>query len=158
MSDKAEIAAVESQQWLPTLLVVTACICFGSSPFFARSLTDAGIPAYAVAFFRYALSAAILLPLLLFTRLPRAAVAWGIASGIAMGFGWIGFVQALKTVPVSTIGVLYMTYPVFTLLIGWAAFRDLPSMRALTGTALVLLAAILSASPAAVDPRHLPAR
>ncbi len=124
-------AALERGTLLPTCLVIVACFCFGTIPYFAKSLTDSGMAPYAVAFYRYGLSALVLFPLLL--RLPAIqmkTVIWGIISGVSVGLGWIGFVSALKTVPVSTVGVLYMTYPVFTLLVG---------------------------SPAAVEPRHLPA-
>lgn len=143
---------------LPTCMVVLACFCFGTIPYFAKSLTDTGMAPYAVAFYRYGLSALVLFPLLL--RLPLAQMKtayWGIMSGVSVGLGWIGFVSALKTVPVSTVGVLYMTYPVFTLIIGWVWFRDVPSKRAITGALLVIMAALIASSPAAVEPRHLPA-
>jgi len=143
---------------LPTCLVVLACFCFGTIPYFAKSLTDSGMAPYAVAFYRYGLSALILFPLLL--RLPLAqkkTAVWGILSGISVGLGWIGFVSALKSVPVSTVGVLYMTYPVFTLLIGWIWFRDVPAKRSITGALIVVMAALIASSPAAVEPRHLPA-
>ncbi len=149
---------VESSSLLPTLLVIMSCVCFGSIPFFARSLTDAGMASYAVAFCRYGLSALILLPL--WWRLPREhwpVVLWGACSGVGVGLGWIGFVYALKTVPVANVGVLYMTYPVFTLLIGWAWFRDLPSKRSISGALMVILAALLASSPAAIEPHHLTA-
>jgi len=54
----------------------------------------------------YRLSAIVLLPVLL--RLPSAqlkVIAWGVVSGVSVGLGWIGFVNALKTVPVTTVGV-----------------------------------------------------
>ena len=148
----------EDNTLLPTVLVVMSCFCFGTIPYFARSLTDAGMASYAVAFYRYGLSAVVLLPLLL--RLPaeqRTTMLWGVASGVAVGLSWVGYVEALKTVPVSTVGVLYMTYPVFTLLIGWLWFRDKPSGRAFIGASLVVLAAMIAGSPAAVGPEHLPA-
>jgi drug/metabolite transporter (DMT)-like permease len=50
-----------------------------------------------------------------------------------------------------------MTYPVFTILIGWAWFRDKPSFKAPCGASIVILAALLASSPAAVEPQHLPA-
>jgi len=143
---------------LATILVVLSCFCFGTIPYFARSLTDAGMASHAVAFYRYGISALVLFPLLL--RLPREkwkTILWGIISGAFVGLGWVGYVEGLKTVPVSTIGVLYMTYPVFTVLIGWAWFRDRPSSKALCGTSIVVLAAILASSPAAVAAQHLPA-
>ena len=143
---------------LPTLLVLLSCFCFGTIPYFARTLTDAGMASHAVAFYRYGISALVLFPLLL--RLPRAmwtTACWGIASGAFVGLGWVGYVNGLKTVPVSTIGVLYMTYPVFTVLVGWAWFGDRPSFKALCAAGIVLLAALLASSPAAVEPQHLPA-
>jgi drug/metabolite transporter (DMT)-like permease len=143
---------------LPTCLVVLACFCFGTIPYFAKSLTDSGMAPYAVAFYRYGLSALVLFPLLL--RLPLAqkkSAVWGIVSGMSVGLGWVGFVSALKSVPVSTVGVLYMTYPVFTLLIGWIWFRDVPAKRSITGALMVVMAALIASSPAAVESRHLSA-
>ena len=73
---------------LPTTLLLLSCFCFGTIPYFARSLTDAGMASHAVAFYRYGLSALVLFPLLL--RLPRAkwtTIGWGIASGAIDGLG-----------------------------------------------------------------------
>ncbi|HUV23243.1 MAG TPA: DMT family transporter [Gammaproteobacteria bacterium] len=151
-------ATTSQNNLLPTTLVLLACFCFGTIPCFARSLTDAGMASHAVAFYRYGISALVLFPLLL--RLPRSkwkTILWGLASAALVGLGWVGYVSGLKTVPVSTIGVLYMTYPLFTILIGWAWFRDKPSFKALCGASIVILAALLASSPAAVEPRHLPA-
>ena len=151
-------ATTRQSSLLPTILVVLACFCFGTIPYFGRTLTDAGMAPHAVAFYRYGISALVLFPLLL--RIPRARwkiVCWGVFSGALVGLGWVGYVNGLKTVPVSTIGVLYMTYPVFTVLVGWAWFGDRPSFKALCGASIVLLAALLASSPAAVDPQHLPA-
>ena len=158
MTGIAHSALARQNSLLPTTLVLLSCFCFGTIPYFARSLTDAGMASHAVAFYRYGISALVLFPLLL--RLPRSkwkTILWGLTSGAFVGLGWVGYVSGLKTVPVSTIGVLYMTYPVFTILIGWAWFRDKPSYKALCGASIVLLAAALASSPAAVEPQHLPA-
>jgi drug/metabolite transporter (DMT)-like permease len=158
MLESTHSIPLERGSLIPTSLVVMACICFGTIPFFAKSLTDTGMAPYAVAFYRYGLSAIVLLPILL--RLPRAqlrTIIWGILSGVSVGLGWVGFVSALKTVPVTTVGVLYMTYPVFTILIGWLWFHDTPSKQAIIGALIVVAAALLASSPAAVEPRHLPA-
>lgn len=158
MTGFTQSATLERGTLLPTCLVVLACFCFGTIPYFAKSLTDSGMAAYAVAFYRYGLSALVLFPLLLrLTATQMRTAVWGVISGVSVGLGWIGFVSALKTVPVSTVGVLYMTYPVFTLLIGWIWFRDTPSKRGLTGAMMVVVAALIASSPAAVEPRHLPA-
>jgi drug/metabolite transporter (DMT)-like permease len=158
MTEFTQSIPLERNTLLPTCLVVLACFCFGTIPYFAKSLSDAGMAPYAVAFYRYGLSAIVLLPILL--RLPAAqlrTVLWGILSGVSVGLGWVGFVSALETVPVTTVGVLYMTYPVFTILIGWLWFRDTPSRRAIGGALMVIMAALLASSPAAVEPHHLPA-
>lgn len=76
---------------LPTTLVLLFCFCFGTIPYFARSLTDAGMAVHAVAFYRYGISARVLFPLLL--RLPRSkwkTILWGLASGACVGLGWVG--------------------------------------------------------------------
>ena len=148
---------LERSSLLPTCLVLLSCFCFGTIPYFARSLIDGGMAPYAIAFYRYGMSAIILMPLLWVPAAQLKTVAWGLLSGISVGLGWIGFVYALKTVPVSTVGVLYMTYPVFTLLIGWIWFRDVPSKRAITAAMIVIMAAVLASSPAAVESGHLPA-
>jgi len=58
---------------------------------------------YAVAFYRYGLSALILFPILL--RLPAAqlkTVIWGVASGVAVGLGWVGYVFRYRRSAFST--------------------------------------------------------
>ena len=69
MTEFTQSFPLQRSTLLPTCLVVLACFCFGTIPFFARSLSDAGMAPYAVAFYRYGLSAVVLLPILL--RLPR---------------------------------------------------------------------------------------
>lgn len=136
---------------LPTLLIVVAAVAFGTVPFFARTLTQAGMSPAAVAFYRYAFSALVFLPFLRLGRQSWRVSLWGILSGMIVGLGWIGYVNAVETLPVSTAGVIYMTYPVFTVLIGWICFAERPGRRALVATALVCAAAILASSPTVVE-------
>lgn len=157
MTEITHEAPREYGSLLPTGLVLMSCFCFGTIPYFAKILIDSGMASYSIAFYRYGLSAVMLMPLLWVPREQLKTLAWGLLSGVSVGLGWIGFVYALRTVPVSTVGVLYMTYPVFTLLIGWIWFRDVPSKSAMTAALIVIMAALLASSPAAIDPRHLPA-
>ncbi|MCV2870556.1 DMT family transporter [Defluviimonas sp. WL0002] len=120
-------------------------IFFGCVPFFARSLTEAGIAPPAIAFFRYMFPAIAFLPFLKLKGEQGKASLWGYFSGLAVGLGWVGYVKALTLMPVSAAGVLYMTYPLFTLVVGWLLFSDRPSLRAAAGGALILLAAGLAA-------------
>lgn len=137
-------------------MIALAALGFGLVPFFAKSLGDAGMPAPMVAFCRYMVAAIALAPFLKLGRVGRATTAWGMAAGAVMALGWISYVEALKTVPVAVVGVLYMTYPIFTLAVAWIWFRDRPAGRSLLAAALVLCAAALAMSPASVGAGALP--
>jgi len=125
-----------------------AAILFGIVPYFARELTEAGMPPHAVAFYRYLLTALVLLPLILRAKVTRLHWAWAVGGGAAMALGWIGYVRALDTVPVATLGVLYMTYPAFTVALAWGLFGERPTARALLAAGLIVLAAAVVAGPA----------
>ncbi|WP_298846824.1 DMT family transporter [uncultured Ruegeria sp.] len=136
--------------------VLFASICFGLVPYFSRGLTEQGVAPYAVAFYRYIVAAVLLLPVLIMHRHAWREICWGLSAGVVMGLGWIGYVTALETLPASTVGVLYMTYPVFTLIIAWALFSDAPTRRAVLAAAVIALAAVIAGSPASVPLRHVP--
>ncbi len=140
-----------------TAFIVLAAIGFGTVPFFARSLSDAGMAPSTIAFYRYAFSALLLLPFFKWRGAAGVMSLWGVAAGVVMGLGWIGYVQALETIPVSTAGVIYMTYPVFTVLISWLVFRDRPTGRAWIAAGVILAAAAIASSPAAIGTDALPA-
>ena len=142
---------------LATLGVVAASVGFGLVPYFARSLTAEGMAPHAIAFFRYAFAALVLLPLVYRARARWRALTWGVVAGIAMGLGWIGYVRAVEIVPVSTAGVLYMTYPVFTLAIAWLMFGDRPGRRAMLASLMIIAAAVLASSPSAIEAHQVPA-
>ncbi len=137
--------------------VFVASVCFGLVPYFGRSLTEQGMAPFAVAFYRYVLAAIVLLPILLRQTKAWREVLWGLVAGVVMGLGWIGYVTALETLPVSTVGVLYMTYPVFTVIVAWFLFGDRPTRRALIASGLILLAATIAGNPSAVPVNQLPA-
>lgn len=142
---------------LATLGVIAASIGFGLVPYFARTLTAEGMAAHAIAFFRYAFAAVVLLPFVWRARAKWRALVWGLVAGLGMGLGWIGYVRAVEIVPVSTAGILYMTYPVFTLMIAWLVFGDRPWPRAIVAALMILVAAALATSPEAVTPGQIPA-
>jgi drug/metabolite transporter (DMT)-like permease len=139
-----------------TIMIALAAFGFGLVPYFAKSLVDAGLPEPMVAFSRYMIAAVVLAPFLKLGREGRTTTAWGVLAGAAMALGWIGYVDALKTVPVAVIGVLYMTYPVFTLGIAWIWFKDRPGRRSLLAATLIVIAAAVSMSPAAVAANAVP--
>ncbi len=136
--------------------VLFASICFGFVPYFSRGLTDQGLAPYAVAFYRYIFAAIVFFPALLMHRSKWREILWGMVAGAVMGLGWVGYVWALETVPASTVGVLYMTYPVFTIAIAWALFGDQPTRRSLVAAGAIVIAAILAGSPASVPLEQVP--
>ncbi|MCY0148072.1 DMT family transporter [Hoeflea sp. G2-23] len=142
---------------LATFAVIAASVGFGLVPYFARTLTAEGMAPHAIAFFRYAFAAIVLLPFVWLARAQWMALIWGLVAGIGMGVGWVGYVRAVEIVPVSTAGILYMTYPVFTLLIAWLVFGDSPGRRAILAALMIVAAAALATSPDAITPDQVPA-
>lgn len=153
-------ASDQSLPGIPNLAAVLgvlfASVCFGLVPYFSRGLTEQGIAPFAVAFYRYVVAGALLLPVLLRHRGSWREILWGLSAGAVMGLGWIGYAAALETQPASTVGVLYMTYPVFTLVIAWALFSDRPTRRGLVAAGLILLAAIVASAPGSVAAGDIP--
>jgi drug/metabolite transporter (DMT)-like permease len=142
---------------LATLAVIAASVGFGLVPYFARTLTAEGMAPHAIAFFRYAFAAIVLLPFVWLARAQWAPIVWGLVAGVGMGVGWVGYVRAVEIAPVSTVGVLYMTYPVFTLLIAWLMFGDAPGRRAILASLMIVAAAALATSPGAITADQVPA-
>lgn len=138
-----------------TLLVAASAVGFGLVAYFARSLTDAGVASPAVTFYRWLTSALLLSPFLRFGRAKRGATMWALGAGLGLGLGWVAYVEALSAVPVSTVGVVYMTYPLFAMAAAWALFGQRPGGRSIAGGVMVAGAAALALSPAGVDNAHL---
>lgn len=148
MSDQSVPARLTDNMAFGAFMVGLSSIGFGLVPFFARSLTEAGIAPPAIAFFRYTFAAVAFLPFLKLRGEAGKATLWGYCTGFGVGLGWVGYVNALTLLPVSVAGVFYMTYPLFTLLVGWLVFRDRPGLRSLFGGLMILCAAALAARSA----------
>ncbi len=140
---------------LAMLGLLFASICFGTVPYFSRNLTDQGVAPHAVAFYRYVVAAVVLMPSLILARSDWRAILWGMCAGAVMGLGWIGYVLALETLPASTVGVLYMTYPVFTVLVAWVLFADRPTGRAILASTMIVAAAVLAGGQLALSQAEL---
>ncbi|MDF1790579.1 MAG: EamA family transporter [Thalassobaculaceae bacterium] len=126
-----------------TLAVIAACISFGMVPLFAKLLLDTGMSAAAIGFFRYASSALMMFPFLPLAREKRRDALRLLAAGVLMGVGWVSYLEALETQSVAMVGLVYMTYPVFALLLAWLLARQTPTLRAWGGCLLVVAAALL---------------
>lgn len=132
---------------LATFCIVLAAIGFGLVPFFARGLAEAGASPTVIALARYGTTALLLSPLLMRRRHFDPAILWALATGLGVGIGWIGYVEALRHAPVATVGVIYMTYPLFALVAAWVLLRQKPAPRSLAGAGLILGAALLALGP-----------
>lgn len=125
-------------------LVLLAAVMFGTVPYFALSLTQSGMAPPAVAFYRYLIAALVFLPAFYAARKAWRILLWGVATGVCLSLGWLGYVSALKVIPISTAGVIYMSYPIFTMLISWGLWRERPTRRAILAAIMVLVAAVIA--------------
>lgn len=133
-----------------TITVASASIAIGSAAIFLRPLNDVGLAPIALAFFRYAITAVMLLPALDLRASTRSATCWGLAGGAAAGLGWIAYADAVTSADLATTGVAYMTYPVFALLASRILFGRDPGARSILGGLIVVLAAAIALGPTAL--------
>ena len=138
-------AAIHPSQAIALVIVIGASVAFGTVPYFARLLTEAGMAAPAVAFFRYAFTPILLFRFIRLDGAHRKATLWGIFAGMGTGLGWIFYVKSLDVMSVSTAGILYMTYPLFTLLFSRVLFGEVLTPRAAIAAVMILGGAILGA-------------
>ncbi len=137
------------RRWRPssraaTSTIVATAIAYAFAAFFARRLTDAGLASATVAFARFALIAVVLGRFVRLDRRSWPATRWGLASGASMALGWIAYVHAVEHGSVATAGLVYMTYPLFTLVALAAVFGRPPTPGQVLGALLVLLGAVLA--------------
>ena len=141
--------------FVATLMVIISCMAFGTVPFFAKSLSEAGVKSEYIPFYRYFISAVVFLPIVFRHKANYKSIFWGLVAGAACGLGWISYIEALKIVPVSTAGVIYMTYPIFTLLIAWIWQKQKPQIKAILASFIILIAALITMSDRVLTASHL---
>ncbi|MEH6824624.1 MAG: DMT family transporter [Motiliproteus sp.] len=128
-------------------LVLMAAFFYGLNPFFAQLLFKEGLGAEMVSLYRFILPAMFFA---FFLRTPREN--WSEACrtlllGVVSGISIFGYFHALETIPSATAILIYYSYPVFSVLIGWIVFRRVPTQNALISAALVAIAASLTVRP-----------
>lgn len=136
----------------PTAVIALSAVCFGLVPLFARELQALGVSSPAIALYRFAFSAALLVPFLPRERAKLRDGLTVVGAGMLVGVGWIGYLEAVKVAPVAAAGVIYMSYPLFAVLFAWLLVGQRPGRRALGAALLVLTAAALLLNPDNLSP------
>ena len=135
-----------------TMVLGASAVLFGLTPLFARALQADGMSDAAIALSRFVFTALCLWPFLPRAREKRGEALLLFGAGVAMGAGWIGWLEAIRSAPVAAAGVVYMSYPLFTVLFAWLVAGLPPGRRAVAAAALVLAAAALLLRPGALAP------
>lgn len=130
-----------------TMLLCCSAVLFGLVPLFARFLLDAGVDSAGVAFARFAFSAMIMLPFMPRRWAKLKETTPFLVAGLVVGLGWIFWLESLKSVSVSTASIVYMAYPLFTVLLAWMLRGERPTPRSMLSAGLVLAATLLAMLP-----------
>ena len=140
-----------------TLFILAASIGFGLNPLFARWAYAAGLSPEAAMLFRAIGPALIALPGIVGFQQRKQESLIALLLGMFIGLGTLTYFRSLAVVPVATAALVYFTYPLFTILLGWLFFgQRLTRLSLLTGL-LVLLACVFILSPAGLAPDQLTA-
>lgn len=131
-------------------LVLMAAFFYGLNPLFAQLLFKQGLGAEMVSLYRFILPA---LFFVFFLRTPRengAEACRSLILGVFSGVSIFGYFHALETISAATAILIYYSYPLFSILIGWLVFGRTPSQNGLISAALVAIAASLTVRPETV--------
>ncbi|SMC63406.1 Permease of the drug/metabolite transporter (DMT) superfamily [Desulfocicer vacuolatum DSM 3385] len=130
-----------------TLILLFTAVCFGIVPLFAKTLQETGTSSAAIALYRYGFTALLMAPFLPFSREKWREALLLIFSGLFMGLSWIGYLEAIKVASIAVAGIVYMSYPVFTLLFAWPMVGQRPTLRGVMSVGLVMVSVCLIFSP-----------
>lgn len=133
-----------------TLIIAFTSVCFGLVPLFGRVLLEIGLSPEAIALYRFCLALPLALAFLPRRRAALKPVVALAAAGLAGGLGWTAYLDALDDVPVASAGVLYMSYPLFVVLLARLLVGQAVTARAALGAGLVLAGAFIVNAPGSV--------
>ncbi|WP_271274073.1 DMT family transporter [Aliamphritea hakodatensis] len=130
----------------PMMIFASAC-GFGLNPLFVQFLAQEGFDTLATTFYRFAIPGLICAGFLPLARAlwPEAGRMLGL--GMLNGIGAYCYFDALQTIPVSLAILIYYTYPVFCVIIGWGWRKRRPCRNASLAAMLILIAVSLVATP-----------
>lgn len=123
--------------WATTIIALSS-VCYGLVPLFARVLLDTGLSTEAIALYRFCLALPLALVFLPRTRAALRPVVALAGAGLAGGLGWTTYLNAIDQVTVASAGVVYMSYPLFVVLLARLLIGQPITARAAAGAALVV--------------------
>jgi len=132
-----------------------AAFFYGLNPFFAQLLFKDGLTAEIVSLYRFIVPMVFFAFFLRTPRVNRPEALRTLILGLASGIAIFSYFHALETLPSATAILIYYTYPVFSVLIGWAIFKRTPSQNSLISAALIVIAASLTVRPEALSSEQL---
>lgn len=130
-----------------TAVLILTAVCFGLVPLFAKGLMETGTNSSAIAFYRYGFTTLIMFPFFPFAREKWRETLIFTSTGLFMGLSWIGYLEAINMTSVAVASTIYMSYPVFTMLLAWPIAGQQPTVRGLLSIFLVLISVYISFSP-----------
>jgi len=135
-------------------LVLCSAFFYGLNPFFGKLLFEEGLSAEVVSLYRFIIPAMLFVFFLRTKKEHTTEALRTFVLGIASAIAIYSFFNALQVLPAATAILIYYTYPVFSVLIGWATYKRAPSQNALISAAIIAIAASLTVSPQTI-PSHL---
>ncbi len=141
---------------LATAIIAATSLAFGTVPLFGKILLAAGLSAEAIALYRFCLAlplALVFLPCRRDALLPVSALA---GAGLANGIGWTAYLDSLEHLPVASAGVIYLSYPLFVVVLAWLLLGQRITARTLAGAVLVVLGAVTVNGSGALAPEQWP--
>lgn len=140
------------------LLVAIGAIGFGCRPLFARLAFADGITPALAGLLTLAPTALLCLPSTIrFLGRRRADVGsrtnpiWALAAGVFVAIGSLAYMQALESLPVATTTVVYFSYPLFVVLLGWLIGGTRPTPAMLVAAALITAGCAAIVAPGAAS-------
>lgn len=134
-------------QGIGVLLIMIAAIGCGATPVFTKWLIATGAPFEVISFYRFVITAALMLPFLSLRPGMFSATLMALLAGAAVGLGWTGYAMLLSEATIVTSGVIYFAYPFFTLLFALAMIGWIPSVRGSMSALLVVGAVAVVLQP-----------
>ena len=144
-------------------LVVLGAMAFGFRPLFARLAFAGGLSPEVAGLLMLGPTALACLPATLRSLAgepapgSRKLVVWALVAGVFLAVGNLAYLHALRTLTVATTTLIYFSYPLFVVLLGWLLIGARVSPRTMAAVALIAFGCMLILSPGSWSVADLPA-